>query len=138
MGKKKKHRGSGTHGGGSKKKRRGAGNRGGRGKGGGKHRKIKYQKEKKVEKGFKRPGAVKDSKRGINIKELEGRLKEFIEIGACEKEDGVYKINLKEAGYDKLLGSGKITEKLEVEAEDFSKKAKEKLEERGGSVIELS
>ncbi len=138
MGKKKKYRGSGTHGGGSKKKRRGAGSRGGRGKGGDKHRKFKYQKEKKPDKGFKRPDVVKDTKKGLNIKELEQSLGELIEIGACEKEGEVYKVDLKEAGYDKLLGSGRVTKKLEVEAEDFSEKAKEKLEEKGGSAIELS
>lgn len=138
MSKKKKNRGSGTHGSGSKKKRRGAGSHGGRGKGGEKHRKLKYKKEEKAKKGFRRPDAVKDEKRGINIKELEQRLDELVDIGAAEETKDGFKVNLKEAGYDKLLGSGKVTRTLEVEAEDFSEKAKEKLEETEGSAIELS
>ncbi len=138
MSKKKKYRGSGTHGGGSKKKRRGAGSRGGRGKGGEKHRKFKYLKEDRRRKGFKRPESVRSKKKSINIKELETRINEFIEMGAAEEVEGGFKVNLKEAGYNKLLGSGEVTESLEVEAENFSQKAKEKLEESGGSAIELS
>ncbi len=138
MSKRKKYRGSGTHGSGSKKKRRGAGSRGGRGKGGQKHRKFKYMKEKGKKKGFKRPVAVRKTKKGINIKELEQKLDELVDIGAAEQKDDGFKVNLKQAGYDKLLGSGKITQKLEVEAEDFSEGAKEKLEETGGSAIEIS
>ncbi len=139
MSKKKKYRGSGTHGGGSKKKRRGAGSRGGRGLSGRKHKKVKYSKEKikPRRKGFKRPSAVVKEKNTINIIELEARLDEFIEKGYAEKTKNGFNVNLSEAGYQKLLGKGKITETLEVECEDFSKRAKEKLEKSGGSAIEL-
>ncbi len=138
MSKKKKYRGSGTHGGGSKKKRRGAGSRGGRGRGGRKHRKIKYSREKKRRKGFKRPQAVIKTADEINIKNLEERLDEFIESGAAEKNGDGFVVDLQKAGYDKLLGSGNVTKTLEVKAKDFSEKAREKLEETGGSAIELS
>ncbi len=139
MSKKKKYRGSGTHGGGSKKKRRGAGSRGGRGRAGDKHKKIKYWKEgSKKRKGFKRPEAVTTEQKTINIKELEMRLDEFLERGFAEEADGNIKLNLEEAGYDKLLGSGKARSPMVVKCKKFSEKAKEKLEEVGGSAIEIS
>lgn len=135
MSKKKKYRGSGTHGGGSKKKRRGAGSRGGRGEGGEeKHRKFELEKES--EKGFKRP--VQSKEKTINIKELESRAPGLIDNGEAEEEGGVLKVNLSDIGYDKLLGGGKATRKMEVEAENFSQSAKEKIEEAGGKAIELS
>lgn len=136
MSKKKKYRGSGTHGGGSKKKRRGAGSRGGRGRSGEKHKKLKYMKERNEEKGFTRPER-KDVKT-INLKELDSRINKLLEEGKVESEGEEIKVNLSELGYDKLLGSGKISETLIVEAENFSERAKEKLEESGGKAIEIS
>jgi len=139
MADKKKHRGSGTHGGGSKKKRRGAGSHGGRGKDGEKHRKLKYMEEGlKPEKGFKRPKAVQKDKKTINLAELDRKTEELLDKGVAEKTEEGVEVNLSEAGYDKLLGSGHVTRTLNVKATDFSEKAKQKLEESGGSAIELS
>lgn len=129
MTKKKKYRGSGTHGGGSKKKRRGAGSRGGRGEAG---------KEKKIkkEKGFKRSQA-KDVET-INIKKLDSNLDRYVDEGIAEESDGNIEVNLSDVGYEKLLGSGKISRPVTVKAKSFSRKAKEKIEEAGGEAVELS
>jgi large subunit ribosomal protein L15 len=139
MTKKKRNRGSGTHGGGSKKKRRGAGSRGGRGSDGYKHRKLKFMKEGgEKEKGFKRPEKLRKDLDTINLKQLEIRVDKLLEEGELEeKEDGV-EVNLPELGYDKLLGSGKVTRSLIVESKEFSEKARQKLEEAGGKAVELS
>ncbi|MFP4115869.1 MAG: uL15m family ribosomal protein [Candidatus Aenigmatarchaeota archaeon] len=134
---KKKYRGSGTHGGGSKKKRRGAGSHGGRGRDGEKHRKFKYIKEGDEERGFKRPENVIDKKRTINLSKLDMRVEELLEKDVAEETDDGIEIDISEIGYDKLLGSGKVTRKLNVKAKEFSEKAKQKLEEAGGSAIEL-
>lgn len=133
MSDKKKYRGSGTHGGGSKKKRRGAGSRGGRGKSGNKHQKLKYNKKK--EKGFK---TLKKEQKVINLKQLEPMLDDLLENNKAEKEGDEIIVNLSELGYDKLLGSGKISQPLTVKSKKFSDKAIEKLEEAGGKAVELS
>lgn len=142
MGKKKKQRGSGTHGGGSKKKRRGAGSRGGRGKAGrDKHKKIKLMKEEPERfgsaKGFKRPEKTVEKKKTVNLKELEEKI-ENIPEKEVEKEDDKIKVDLSQMGYDKLLGSGMATKPMIVEAKEFSKKAKEKIEQAEGKAIEIS
>lgn len=140
--KKKKKRGSKSHGYGSKKKHRGAGSRGGRGYAGSLgHKRSQLRKEEPDhfgKKGFKRPQKVIEDKETINLKELDMNIEDFVEQGAASKEDDKIKINLDDIGYDKLLGSGKVTREIVVEAKDFSETAKEKLKEKGGEAIELS
>lgn len=123
-----KYRGSKTHGGGSKKKRRGAGNRGGRGMAGsGKRADQKkpmilklYGSEYYGRHGFKRPPETVKQLKTINVMEL-------------NKFEGD-NINLKEIGYDKLLGKGSINKKINVYVEHVSKHAVEKIKKAGGVV----
>ncbi len=134
-----KYRGSHTHGGGSKKKRRGAGNRGGRGMAGtgkrGDQKKPSIWKNKKYfgGHGFKFHG-LKDEMRAINV----SKLCEHLEFLAKEKlvdfANNVYKVDLKKLGYNKLLGTGKVSEKIEVSTPYASKKAIEKVAAAGGKV----
>lgn len=138
--KKKKYRGSGTHGGGSKKKRRGAGSRGGRGRAGSnKHKKFKSLKEKdrvvSRKKGFNKP---KKEVKTLNLKELDFLVDDLIAAGDVNKKDGKVEVDLNELGYDKLLGSGKVTRPLLVKSKNFTKKSKSKLEKSGGKAIEIS
>lgn len=123
----RKFRGKRTYGYGSHKKHRGGGSRGGRGKAGGHKHKwsyvVKYEPDRFGKRGFKRPIAVKRKIRAININEL-------VKIA-----EGKTKINLTELGYDKLLGTGKISKALTVEVGLFSKIAKQKLEKAGGKII---
>lgn len=140
MSKKKKRRGSGTHGGGSKKKRRGAGSRGGRGKAGsGKHKKFQSIKSDyrvtREKKGFSRPSKDVDT---INLKQLDLLVDELVENDEVEEKDGKPVVNLDELGYDKLLGSGKLTRSILVESKKFTEKSKAKIEESGGEAIEIS
>ena len=53
----------------------------------------------------------------------------------AQNEDEKIKIDLGKIGYDKLLGSGKVTKPLVVEARYFSKQAMKKLEDAGGKGI---
>tara|TARA_Y100000310_G_scaffold345598_1_gene467055 strand:- start:4673 stop:5119 length:447 start_codon:yes stop_codon:yes gene_type:complete len=129
-------RGRTTHFLGSMKKGRGAGNRGGRGMAG--SGKRADQKKPTILKlygssyfgkhGFKRPRKVVDKIKTINLGDLEEK-----EIGSKEKD--FYIINLKEIGYDKLLGSGQVTRKYKITAAYCSNRAKEKIEKAGGEVI---
>lgn len=124
----KKYRGSNTHGGGSHKKRRGSGNRGGYGNAGtGKradHRKFTILKKFGLsylgKTGFHRKTTIKV--KTINI---------------CDLPE-TPKINLKELGYNKLLGKGTPKVKYEITVDTCSEKAKAKIEKSGGKVNVLS
>ena len=103
---------------------RGQGNKGGSGRAGhGKraaHNKFKYINDK-PDKGFFNPSAKKV--KAINL--------EFL-----EKFDSK-EVDLSALGYGKLLGKGKITKPLKVKVKSCSKKAKERIEEAGGEIIEI-
>lgn len=122
-----KFRGKRSYGYGSHKKHRGGGSRGGRGNAGmHKHKwsyTVKYDPNRFGKRGFKSKSR-KDVK-AINVN--------MLEILAAGKK----KIYLKEFGYNKVLGNGKISAAIEVTAEMFSKKAIEKIEAAGGKVVVL-
>jgi large subunit ribosomal protein L15 len=124
----KKYRGSNTHGCGSHKKRRGSGNRGGYGNAGtGKradHRKFTI---------LKKYGLSYLGKKGFKIKNTS-------EVKAINISDlpETPKINLKEKGYNKLLGKGTPKIKYEITVDSCSEKAKAKIEKSGGKITLLS
>lgn len=122
----KKFRGSMTHGRG-KKAGRGAGLKGGRGNAGLLKHRYMYMKKNMPDHfgrhGFKRPPSTVKEVKTINVNELEERF------------SGKKTIDLSKEGIDKLLGSGQINSKLKVKVNNASKKAIEKIEEKGGEVI---
>ena len=115
-----------THGRG-KKAGRGAGKRGGRGNAGmNKHKvmhRLKYMPGHWGMHGFNRDPSL------INV-HITCNLQELISLS-----DGNKSIDLTKLGIDKLLGSGKIYVPLEVTVNFASKRAIQKVEEAGGSVI---
>jgi large subunit ribosomal protein L15 len=123
-----RQRGSHTHGWGAKKKHRGAGSRGGRGMAGtgkrGDAKKPSILKTKKYfgKHGF-RPKGQKKQARCVNIQDVELMGKE--------------NINLKELGYNKLLGKGRPTRKYSISVEYATQKSIQKIEKAGGSVTLL-
>ncbi len=122
---------------GSHKKQRGAGNRGGRGNAGmHKHKwsyTLKYEPEHFGKKGFVSP--VTKEVKAINLKDLDQMTDKLLEQKLATKEDDKIKIDLGKIGYDKLLGSGRVTNQLVVEAKYFSKQAIKKLEYIGGKAV---
>jgi len=139
--KKKKNRGSRTHGRGTKHGR-GAGERGGRGKAGlGKHKwksLVKDDPDYFGPKGFTRPQKLIEEEEVINIYQVEEMLDKFIELGFANKEDSYYEIDLNEAGFDKLLSRGKATKEMKIKVSNSSEKAEKKIEDAGGELIEKS
>jgi large subunit ribosomal protein L15 len=138
-------RGSRTCGGGSSKNRRGGGHRGGRGlAGSGKSKKTKLDYVKKNfpdhigRRGFKRPVKVVVPKEVINVQELDECIDTYVEEGKAKKKGDTFIIDLKVLGISKVLGTGKVTKKLDVSAPSFSKAAVQKIEERGGKVHDSS
>jgi large subunit ribosomal protein L15 len=114
---------------GSHKKARGGGSRGGRGKAGlHKHKwsyVVKYEPEHFGKIGFKPPR--KKEVGCINLKELD----------KIAKERNLDKLNVLELGYEKVLGEGKLSKPLTIEAKFFSKQALRKIEEAGGKAVKI-
>ncbi|MDY6776505.1 MAG: uL15m family ribosomal protein [Candidatus Nanohaloarchaea archaeon] len=136
-----KDRGSTTHGRGNGKKGRGAGNRGGRGDAGlgkkAKHKKMKGWKEgyELGETGFNRPQGLVEDTDVINLKQIDRNIEAFVEAGYAEEEGDGYVFHAGEAGYDKVLGAGRLTRDIDVEAPEFSGSAESKIEENGNEAV---
>lgn len=130
-----KDRGSTTHGKGEGKKARGAGHRGGRGKTGGqKHE--KYPQKKWGKKGFKRPSKVIEEKETINVGDLDQIIEHLIQKDIAKEKEDYIQIDAEDLEAEKILGKGKVKNKLKIKAENFSSKAKQKIEDAGGVVEE--
>ncbi len=133
-----KYRGSMTHGGGAKKKRRGAGNRGGRGNAGsGKRADQKKPSFSKDTRYFGKYGFTKknqDVVRAVNLAYFEQKINKLVLDKKATEQGGVYTVDLAALGFDKLLGTGRITKKVNFSCELASAGAIEKVKQAGGSV----
>ncbi|MBS7252165.1 MAG: uL15 family ribosomal protein [Candidatus Freyarchaeota archaeon] len=131
----RKMRGSRTHGFGQVGQHRSKGQRGGRGQTG-KHKHlwiqtIKYEPDYFGKYGFTRYERIVKNPETINV----GTIDQFAEKFSSGKQENMLVIDLHNLGYDKVLGSGKVTRPLLVKAESFTEKAKEKIEAAGGKVV---
>ncbi|WP_433623624.1 uL15m family ribosomal protein [Halomicrococcus sp. NG-SE-24] len=139
--KKRRQRGSRTHGGGSHKNRRGAGHRGGRGNAG--RSKHEFHNHGPLGKhGFKRPEDVQEEVKTISVQKLDEDAALFAAEGDAEETDFGYRLDARdvvEDGWDadvvKVLGNGRVRNELEVTADAFSASAVELIEEEGGDAV---
>ena len=135
--KSRKMRGSNTYGHGIKG-RRGAGRKGGRGHAGlGKHHKsfaIKHPEFLWGNRGFT-SHHPKEEINSINVGVINENIEALVEQGFAVLENGIYEVDLEKMGINKLLGKGKVTEKLRVKVKYVSSNAARKIEEAGGEVI---
>ncbi|MFC4447765.1 uL15m family ribosomal protein [Halorussus aquaticus] len=139
--KKRRQRGSRTHGGGSHKNRRGAGHRGGRGRAGrAKHEFHNYEPLGKH--GFSRPEKVKDEILTITVQKLDEDAALMAAEGVAEETDFGYRVDVRDVVEDgweadavKVLGDGQVRNQLEVTADAFSASAVELIEEEGGDAV---
>lgn len=135
-----RQRGSKTHGWGAMKKHRGAGNRGGRGMAGtgkrGDAKKPSIWKNKKYfgKYGFKKKGVVYDAK-SVNIFYIEENLEKLLANKLVVKEGDVYVVDLGKLGFNKLLGSGRVTKKFKIITDSASSSAVEEIKKNGGEVL---
>jgi len=119
-----------TRGNGDTKNRRGAGSRGGRGLAGShKHKYSKYFGKFGKEKKKLRSKKVV---RAFNIDQLVQAMPRLLLRGKVFEENGMIVVDGQKAGIDKLLGNGKLNEKIVVRNMNASKKAVEKIEKAGG------
>ena len=134
-----KYRGSKTHGGGAKKKRRGAGSRGGRGMAGtGKRADTKKPSISDNYKSyFGKHGFKKKNPRvviAVNLAYFQQKIDKLALQSLVQEKGGMYTVDLSRLGFDKLLGSGKLTKKINFTAKYASASAIEKVMKAGGSV----
>ena len=133
----KRYRGSRTHMCGTHKNRRGKGSRGGSGWAGSKKHHAQLAREAgraQGKYGFKRPPVMVFLTKTINVGILDQTLPKLVNKGNASESGGVFKVDLSALEYDKLLGSGRVTRKINVQVESCSPSAKEKIEKAGGSV----
>jgi large subunit ribosomal protein L15 len=133
--KRSKYRGSRTCGGGTHKNRRGAGNRGGRGRAGiNAHHFVKWYKEMGGpvfgKDGFSNSSQISVSVMDVGI--IDQIIPSLLAQGIAKNEGDMIVINAADIGIDKVLGSGKVTQKLNISAQAFSESAKVKIEKMGG------
>ena len=127
-----------TSGHGHKKKNRGAGHRGGRGRAGsGKRGDSKIMKvtggvQELGKKGFT---SLKNRDNVINVRQLDASVHSLFNQKKVVCSDGVYNIDLKSLGYDKLLSKGDISFKVHVTVSKATAKAIEKIKNAGGVVV---
>jgi large subunit ribosomal protein L15 len=139
--KKRRQRGSRTHGGGSHKNRRGAGHRGGRGRAGrAKHEFHNYEPLGKH--GFNRPEKAQETVATVDLQKLDEDIALLVEDGVAEETDGGYRVDARsvaeatsEVDYVKVLGGTQLYAQLEVVADVFSDSARELLESEGGGAV---
>ena len=139
--KKRRQRGTRSHGGGSSKNRRGAGHRGGRGNAGRSKHEL-HGSEPLGKHGFTRPNAVQDDVRTIEVGTLDEDAMILAADGLAEETDSGYRIDARDVVKDghetdvvKVLGGGQVHNELEVVADAFSASARELLEAAGGDAL---
>jgi len=135
-----KQRGTTWHGWGKgKAHHKGAGSRGGRGMAGtgkrGDAKKPSIWKERYFGKlGFIKKGP-KIKIKEININYLQANLDNLIDKKLILKENDFYIIDASKLGFNKLLGTGKVSAKFKINVDYASKSAVEKIKQVGGEVI---
>jgi large subunit ribosomal protein L15 len=137
--KKRRQRGSRTHGGGTHKNRRGAGHRGGRGRAGrDKHEFHNYEPIGKH--GFKRPEDSVRTVAEVNVRRLDEDAALLVADDLAEADGDAYHIDARDVAEDaedadivKVLGGGQVRQELHVVADAFTETAAELITEAGGS-----
>ncbi len=131
-------RGTHSHGWGDKKKHRGGGNRGGRGNAGmGKRADaMKPSMWKNTlyfgKHGFKSKNAVRVD--AVNLQYLVNHIETMVEENLAASKAGVYTVDLRKLGFDKLLSKGNISKKMHIIVDAATGSAIAKVEQAGGSV----
>jgi len=129
-------KGMGTHGWGARKKHKKSGHRGGKGMSGtGKRADHKKTLITKLygntyfgKKGITSKSTKKDKENRINLGDIESNIDKHIK----DTKSGKIEINL--SNY-KILGTGEVKNKLIIKAKSASKKAFEKVKEKGGEIL---
>jgi len=118
---------------------RAAGQRGGKGMAGSeKHHYIKVMQENPKyfgKWGFKRPQKLVDNLVAINIGDIDEAADRLVEQGVASVTGKKYNIDVSKLGIDRVLGSGRVTRKLNlVGVKAITPRAREKITGVGGTI----
>ncbi|MBI2564466.1 uL15 family ribosomal protein [Candidatus Woesearchaeota archaeon] len=80
--------------------------------------------------GFKKKGVLL-GKNNISIRDVEEKLNSW----NVPQENGLFVVDLKNKGYDKLVSQGNVKRRLKIIVKMSSKKAQEKIKASSGEVI---
>jgi len=135
--KKKSRRLQGTHGWG-RNKHRNSGAKGGYGMAG-TGKKADTKKPSIWDKDyFGKHGFVNKNAKEINaitVRDVDEKIPNWLKTKQATLEAGIIVIDLKKLGYDKLLGTGKITKKTKITVAKASPNAAEKIKAAGGELV---
>jgi large subunit ribosomal protein L15 len=134
-----KLRGQRSAGYGFTKGHRASGQRGGKGMAGSKkHHYIKVMQENPRyfgKWGFKRPQKLIDNQVVLNIGEIDEAADRLVERGIATMTGKRYNIDVSKLGIDRILGSGKVTRKLNLTGvKAITARAREKVTGNGGTI----
>ena len=118
---------------------RASGQRGGKGMAGSKkHHYIKVMQENPRyfgKWGFKRPQKVVDNLVAVNVGDIDEAADRLVEQGVATMTGKRYTIDVAKLGIDRILGSGKVTRKLNlVGVKAITPRAREKVTGIGGTI----
>ena len=136
----RKYRGSRTHGYGQIGQHRSRGGRGGTGKAGlDKHKwtyVVKHDPTYWLKHGFISTKTLNSKVKIINVGKLDDLVDRLDAVEKLERKDKKVVLDLENLGFDKLLGTGKITKPVLVKVSAYSESASKKLEEAGGAILQ--
>jgi large subunit ribosomal protein L15 len=96
---------------------------------------VKYAPRWFGKHGFTRPERIAGKKAAINVGVLDELASYMEKTGMALIEDGRIVIDAQAMGFNKVLGSGRVTRPLKVITREASEAAKKKIEEAGGLVV---
>jgi len=71
----------------------------------------------------------------IDIGVLDESIERLVAAGIARKDGDLYVLDMASLGVDKVLGSGRVTHKMNISAQAFSETAKVKIEAVGGQAL---
>ena len=136
----RRQRGSRTHGYGQIGQHRSRGGRGGTGKAGlDKHKwtyVVKHDPTYWLKHGFVSTKTLNSKVKIINVGKLDDLVNRLDEEKKLERQENKVVLDLETLGFDKLLGTGKVTKPVLVKVSAYSESASRKLEEAGGAILQ--
>jgi len=96
---------------------------------------IKHEPEYFGKRGFKSPKSLRSQVNVINVGQLDELVTKLEMEKQLEKKGGKPLLDLEKLGYQKLLGTGKLTRAITLKVPFCSERAAQKVEEAGGKII---
>lgn len=96
---------------------------------------LRYEPDYWGKKGFHSIQSLHRKVKVINVGNLSSLLERLEAQNQLERKDGKTLLDLDKLGFNKLLGTGKITESVLVKVSAHSSSAAKKIEEAGGQIL---